>query len=86
MKLLVTGSDGMVGYALRQFAPNSTIFISRKNNNWQTILLDSLDRYNMPFKTDKYKYLTCSNVNDEDCWQHIIYCGDESKLPQWERK
>jgi hypothetical protein len=62
------------------------IFISRKNNNWQTILLDSLDRYNMPFKTDKYKYLTCSNVNDEDCWQHIIYCGDESKLPQWERK
>lgn len=31
MKLLVTGSDGMVGYALRQFAPNSTIFISRKD-------------------------------------------------------
>lgn len=62
------------------------IFISRKNNNWQTILLDSLDRYGMPFKTDEYKYLTCSNVNDEDCWQHIIYRGDETRLPQWERK
>lgn len=31
MNLLVTGSDGMVGYALRQFAPISAIFISRKD-------------------------------------------------------
>jgi hypothetical protein len=62
------------------------IFVSRKNDNWQTILLDSLDRYGMPFKADKYKYLTCSDINDEDCWQYIAYCGDESRLLQWERR
>lgn len=31
MRLLVTGSNGLVGYALQKIAPNNTIFISRKD-------------------------------------------------------
>jgi hypothetical protein len=71
---------------LQEHRKADLIFISRKNNNWQSILLDSLDRYGMPFKSDEYKYLTCDNVGDEDCWQHIIYRGDATILPQWKRK
>lgn len=62
------------------------IFISRSNDNWQSILLDSLEKYGMPFQNDSYKYLTCKDQDEDTCWQYIIYRGDVSKLNEWKRK
>ena len=43
------------------------------------------NRFELMFKTDNYKYLTCPNEYDSTCWQKIIYYGDESLLTQWKR-
>lgn len=62
------------------------VFMSRKNKNWQALVLKSLRPSGLDYKIDGYKYLTCNNIDDEDCWQYIMYLGDESKLAQWSRK
>ena len=62
-------------------------FISRQTDNWEEwVIRNFKEAYNIPFETDKYKYLTCPNECDETCWQKIIYHGDASVLDQWKRQ
>ena len=61
-------------------------FISRQTNNWENWCIKHFyDDFNLEFKTDNYRYLTCPNQDDDTCWQKIIYNGDESLLLQWNR-
>jgi hypothetical protein len=63
------------------------LFISRQTDNWQQFGLDNFQhRYDMIFKTDNYKYLTCPNECDDTCWQFIIYQGEEQVLEKWKRQ
>lgn len=61
-------------------------FISRQTDNWEKWVIDNFSIYNLSFKTDNYKYLTCPNECDETCWQKIIYNGDDQLLEQWKRR
>jgi hypothetical protein len=71
---------------IREYQKAELVFMSRKNKNWQDLVLKSLAPTGLPYKIDEYKYLTCNNFDDEDCWQYIMYLGDESKLEQWSRR
>lgn len=62
-------------------------FISRQKNNWERWCIRMFQsKYNIPFKTDNFRYLTCPNEIDDNCWQKIIYHGDESILDKWKRR
>ena len=62
-------------------------FISRQTENWESWCIKNFhDRFNLQFKTDNYKYLTCPNPTDITCWQKIIYNGNEQLLTQWKQK
>jgi len=59
-------------------------FISRQTNNWKEWVIRNFQQvYNIDFKTDDYKYLTCPNECDATCWQKIIYNGNKQLLNQW---
>jgi hypothetical protein len=61
-------------------------FISRQKENWERWVMRMFKQhYEIVFKTDDYKYLTCSNESDETCWQKIIYHGNEIILDKWKR-
>jgi hypothetical protein len=61
-------------------------FISRQTDNWESWCIKNFrNRFNLPFETDNYKYLTCPNECDSTCWQKIIYHGNEALLSQWKR-
>jgi hypothetical protein len=61
-------------------------FISRQTKNWEDLFIKKLKRgCNLSFKTDKYKYLTCSLETESTCWQKIIFNGNESLLNLWKR-
>jgi hypothetical protein len=61
-------------------------FISRQTDNWEQWCINNFfDRFNLEFKTDNYKYLTCPNECDDTCWQKIIYNGNKSILSQWKK-
>jgi hypothetical protein len=61
-------------------------FISRQTNNWEEWCIKNFrNRFNLPFETDNYKYLTCPNECDDTCWQKIIYNGNTDLLSQWKR-
>lgn len=64
------------------------MFISRQTNNWQQFTIDSYRQppYDIIFKKDNYKYLTCPNECDATCWQSIIYQGNDSLLLDWKRQ
>jgi hypothetical protein len=71
---------------LKNNADCQLYFISRQTDNWEQWCINNfLDRFNLEFKTDNYKYLTCSNECDDTCWQKIIYNGNESILSQWKK-
>lgn len=61
-------------------------FISRQTDNWQSWMAEHFKDYEIDFKFDNYKYLTCPNECDETCWQHIVYNGDEELLNLWKRR
>lgn len=61
-------------------------FISRQKNNWERWCIRMFgSKYNITFKTDNFKYLTCPNEGDGSCWQKIIYNGDEKVLEEWKK-
>jgi hypothetical protein len=71
---------------LRENTKFELAFVSRESNHWQKIFLDNFKNYfNLDFKMDNYKYLTCNNALDDSCWQKIIYYGKDEILTQWER-
>ena len=63
------------------------VFISRQHDNWQAftkrILIQKVD---IEFKYNDYKYLTCGNEHDGTCWQKIVYRGNEDLLTQWQKQ
>lgn len=62
-------------------------FISRQYDFWQEFIAKEYrQRYNIEFEIDNYKYLTCENMNDDTCWQRIIYQGNADILSQWNKK
>lgn len=71
---------------LKNNADYQLYFISRQTDNWEQWCINNfLDRFNLEFKTDNYKYLTCPNECDDTCWQKIIYNGKESILSEWKK-
>ena len=72
---------------LKQHTDCRLVFVSRKGPLWQRFAINQYKKYfDLEFKTDAYKYCTCETPNDESCWQHIIYQGDESVLANWTKK
>jgi len=62
-------------------------FISRESEKWVDWIIEKFKvQYQLDFKTDPYKYLTCPNECDETCWQRIIYIGDTNVLTEWKRR
>lgn len=62
-------------------------FISRETDNWQQWMIENFAiSHGLDFKMDNYLYLTCPNECDANCWQRIIYNGNEDLLSQWKRK
>jgi len=61
-------------------------FISRESEHWVDWIIDKFKvQYQLDFKTNSYKYLTCPNECDDTCWQRIIYIGDTNILSQWKK-
>jgi hypothetical protein len=62
-------------------------FASRQTGYWDDWTLNSFKNdFNLIFKNDMYKYLTCPNECEDTCWQKIIYQGNEQILDQWKRR
>lgn len=62
-------------------------FISRQTPNWEKFVIDEFkSQYNIVWKTDGYKYLTCPNEADDSCWQTIVYNGNQDILTQWKHR
>ena len=67
--------------------PYELCFISRQSNNWQEFTKKEFARqFRIHWNTDNNRYLTCSNEDDESCWQHILYIGNDLVLKNWKRK
>lgn len=63
------------------------VFISRESSMWQNWTIKQLDiQFNLNFKYDDHKYLTCDDQTCNSCWQRIIFCGDSSLLESWKRQ
>lgn len=60
-------------------------FCSRQKDGWQNWAIKNFIPHNLYFETDEYKYLTCTNPNDDTCWQTIIYSGNKNLLESWPR-
>jgi hypothetical protein len=61
-------------------------FISRETDHWQEFTIDNFKKYfNLEFKMDDNKYLTCNNPKSNSCWQKIVYQGDDSILRNWNK-
>lgn len=86
----VTPSVGMLGVSQVNWLKENTTcdlyFISRETDNWQEWMIKHFLEYGLEFKTDKYKYLTCSKEILDSCWQHIIYNGNDRILAEWKHR
>lgn len=71
---------------LNQYTDCKLVFVSREGLLWQNFTVNQYKRFDLEFKTDIHKYRTCNTPNDDSCWQHIIYQGDESVLANWTKK
>ena len=78
--------EAHVNYAEQELNAD-LVFISRQHDNWQAftkrILIQKVD---IEFKYNDYKYLTCGNEHDGTCWQKIVYRGNEDLLIQWQKQ
>ena len=78
--------EAHVNYAEQELNAD-LVFISRQHDNWQAftkrILIQKVD---IEFKYNDYKYLTCGNEHDGTCWQKIVYRGNEDLLTQWQKQ
>jgi hypothetical protein len=71
---------------LKENTDYSLCFISRQTENWeQWVIKNFYEVYDIEFKTDNYKYLTCPNEYNNTCWQNIIYQGEDQILTQLKR-
>jgi hypothetical protein len=72
---------------LKEHTNYQLYFISRQTDNWEEwVIRNFKEVYDIPFETDKYKYLTCPNECDNACWQKIIYHGDARVLDVWKKQ
>jgi hypothetical protein len=78
--------EAHVNYAEKELNAD-LVFISRQHDNWQSFTKKILtDKVNVEFKYNDNKYLTCSNEDDDTCWQKILYRGNEDLLKDWKNK
>jgi len=62
-------------------------FISREKDNWQQWTVNNfIEHFGLNFNMDNYNYLTCNNVDNNSCWQKIIYYGNPSVLIDWTKR
>lgn len=62
-------------------------FISRQTSKWEEWMIKHFEKdFNIHFKTDNFKYLTCPNECDDTCWQKIIYNGNSTLLNYWKHR
>jgi hypothetical protein len=72
---------------LKENTEHEMFFISRGSEMWANWMVNKFKiQYNLEFKTDHYKYLTCPNECDDTCWQTMIYIGNSELLSQWKRR
>ena len=72
---------------LKQHTDCNMVFVSREGSSWQKFAINQYKtNFDLEFKAGAYKYRTCETPNDDSCWQHIIYQGDESVLDNWDKK
>lgn len=63
------------------------VFVSRESQKWQRYTVAQLKKQvNLDFNFDSYKYKTCATLNDDSCWQYIIYSGNTNLLKEWQRR
>lgn len=63
------------------------IFVSRQTDNWNDWVIENFKtQFNIEFKNDDNKYLTCPNECDDSCWQKIIYIGNPEILKSWKKR
>jgi hypothetical protein len=90
LKRISPGLGSMIHNQLAWLKDNANCklaFISRETDNWQEFTLENFrTHFDLDFKMDHYKYLTCSNECDDSCWQKIIYSGNAELLNEWKRK
>lgn len=90
IKRLSPGLGSMLHSQLEWLSSNTEYklaFVSRDSDHWQKFFLDNFSTYfNLEFKMNNHKYLTCEHENESVCWQKIIYYGDESVLEYWKSK
>jgi len=63
-------------------------FMSRQGDTaWREWVVHELqNKTNLKFHLPQQKFLTCANEEHDDCWQKIMYYGDESELDSWKKK
>jgi len=63
-------------------------FMSRQGDTaWREWAIHELqNKTDLKFYLPPQKFLTCATEEHNDCWQKIMYCGDESELDNWKKK
>ena len=66
----------------------SGMFMSRQGDtSWQHWVVSKLSaQTDLEFYIPEEKFLTCSNEDDESCWQRIIYHGNTDTMSTWKNK
>lgn len=63
------------------------VFISRHTDRWQELILDAIKNntgYSWNLDKDNF-YQTCVIPKYQDCWQKIIYYGNNQLLEEWNK-
>jgi hypothetical protein len=70
-------------YALKNLNAE-LVFMSRQYGNWQKFTQKIIqEKTGINFEYNSNRYLTCSNCQDESCWQFILYHGSENLTQEW---
>jgi hypothetical protein len=58
-----------------------TLFISMQDISRRKVLTNVMNKINSNWSLHPNMVQTCQEVNDANCWQNVIFTGDEIKLP-----
>jgi hypothetical protein len=83
----LVGSEMCIRDRLKDNTDYQLYFLSRQTDDWRNFTKQEFSRqFDINWNMDNFKYLTCSNEQDESCWQPILYIGDKNLLLNWKRK
>jgi len=90
LKTLSTGTGILVQSQLEWVRSQKNFqlaFISRQYDHCQNFSIREFSKnFKINFQSDNYYYCTCETLNDDSCWQKIIYDGNSSILEFWKRR